>query len=180
MRITFWRGGVMYEKNIDNDILRLIDLQPEISDGDIAFNLSVPEELVNMRIAEFNDTREKILIMGYGHNICDSLKEVFESENYCVVKAPRGSSALETVKSEKPDLIVLDTGSADIDGFEIFRQLRASSKYSWIPVVMFSEKVEAKNRVKAFELGVDDYIAAPFNSLELKARINVILIRYRL
>lgn len=177
--LHFGGGGVMYEKNLDNEILRLISLQPEISDKDIAFNLSVPEELVKMHIADFNDTREKILIMSYGHKSCDGLKEAFESEDYRVVKAPGDSSAIETVKSEKPDIIVLDTGSVDIDSFEICRQLKVSSKYSWVPLVMFSEKGEAKSRVKAFESGVDDYITAPLNPMEFRARINMILRRTR-
>ena len=55
----------MHEKNLDQEILKLIESEPEISSNDIARNLSVPEELVKMRIANFNDTREKILIMSY-------------------------------------------------------------------------------------------------------------------
>ncbi len=80
----------MHEKNLDHEILKLIEAKPEISDKDIARNLSVPEELVKMRIANFNDTREKILIMSYGHSIYDSLKVALEPENYSVVKAAGG------------------------------------------------------------------------------------------
>ena len=88
-----------------------------------------------------------------------------------------GSSALEAVKSEKPDIVLLDTGLMDREGFEICRQLKASSKYCWIPVIMLSEKGEVKYRIEAFESGADDYVTTPFSLLELKARIGTILRR---
>lgn len=101
----------------------------------------------------------------------------FEAENYCVVKAHGSFSALETVRTEKPDLVLLDAGLADMDGFEICKQLKASSRYWWIPVMMLGDRGEVKDRVKAFESGADDYVTAPFNSLELKARVGMILRR---
>lgn len=170
----------MYEKNIDHEIVKLIEKKYEISYKEIAFNLSVPEELIKMRIANFNDTREKILIMSHGFSVYDSLKAVLEPENYSVVKAPLGSSALETVKSEKPDLVLLDNALSDIDGFEICIQLKASSRYRWMPIVILGETGEAKDRVRAFESEADDYVTTPFNPLELKARVSMILRRARM
>jgi two-component system, OmpR family, alkaline phosphatase synthesis response regulator PhoP len=174
----------MYNKNLDHEILKLIEAQPEISEKDIACTLSVPEELVKTRIANFKDTRQKILIMGYGNNI-SNIKMTLEAEDYNVVKvnvvkAPGGFSALEVVKSEKPDLVLLDTGLADIEGFKICRQLKASSRYWWIPVMMLSESDGVKNRVEAFESGADDYVSTPFNPLELRARVGMILRRTRI
>ena len=58
----------MYNKNLDHEILKLIEAQPEISERDIACTLSVPEELVKIRIANLKDTRQKILIMGDGNS----------------------------------------------------------------------------------------------------------------
>jgi len=170
----------MYDIKLDNKILKLIETRPEISDRDIACELSVAEELVKMRIEDFKDTREKILIVNYGHNVYDSLKPLLEAENYSVVKAPGNFSVLETIKTEKPDLVLLDTGLGNIDGFEICRQLKASSRYCWIPVVMLSERCEVTDKVKAFEAGADDYITPPFNSLELKTRLGMILRRTRI
>jgi len=170
----------MYEENLDYEIVKLIEGQPEINIKDIACKLSVPEERVMMRIANFNDTREKILIMSYGCSIYDSLKVALEPENFSVVKASWGSTALDAIKTEKPDLVLLDTALTDIDGFEICRQLKASLRYWWIPIVMLSERAEVKDRVKAFESGVDDYVTAPFDLPELKARIGMILRRKRI
>lgn len=167
----------MHEKNLDHEILNLVKSEPEISSNDIARNLSVPEELVKMRIVNFNDTREKILIMSYGRSIYDSLNAVLEPESYSVVTASEGSSALEAIRTEKPDLVLLDTGLMDRNGFEICRQLKANSKYSWIPVIMLGERGEAKDRIEAFESGADDYVTAPFSLLELKIRIGMVLRR---
>ena len=170
----------MHEKNLDYEILKLIESEPEISSNDIAHNLSVPEELVKMRIANLNDTREKILIMSYGCSLYDSLSAILEPESYCVVTSSEGSFALEVVKTEKPDLVLLDNGLMDTDGFEICRQLKASSKYCWIPVIMLGERGEVKDRIEAFESGADDYVTTPFSLLELKVRIGMILKRKRI
>lgn len=166
----------MNNKNLDHEILKLIEAQPEISDSDIASRLSVPEELVKVRIANLEDTRQKILIMGNGSSILN-IKATLEAENYNVVKVPGGFPALEAVKTEKPDLVLLDTGLADLEGFKICKQLRTSSRYWWIPVMVLSERGGVKNRVEAFESGVDDYVTTPFNPVELRARVGMILRR---
>lgn len=170
----------MYEKNLDHEILKLIEAQPEISNRDIACNLSVPEELVKTRIENLNDTREKILIMGDGRSIHEKLKMALEAENYNIVKAPRGFSVLEAVKNEKPDLVLVDTGFADIYGFEMCKQLKASFRYWWIPIMILSERGGDKNKVEAFESGADDYVTMPFNPPELKARVRMVLKRNRI
>jgi two-component system, OmpR family, alkaline phosphatase synthesis response regulator PhoP len=165
----------MQESDLDREILKLMEKLPEMNEEYIACELSVPEELVKTRIENFKDIREKILIMSCGHSSHNSLKAALEAENYSVVEVPRSFSALETVKTEKPDLVLLDTGLADIDGFEICKQLKASSRYWWIPIVMLSERSELEDRIEAFNSGAYDYITAPFNPLELKARVGTIL-----
>jgi DNA-binding response OmpR family regulator len=170
----------MYEKNLDHEILKLIEVHPEISEKDIARNLSVPEELVKTRIETLNDTREKILVMGNGRSIYEKLKMELEPEKYNIVKASESFPILETVKKEKPDLVLVDTGLADIYGFEICKQLKSSFRYWWIPVMILSEKGGDKNRIEAFESGADDYLAMPLNSPELKARVRMILRRNRI
>jgi two-component system, OmpR family, alkaline phosphatase synthesis response regulator PhoP len=170
----------MYEINLDHEILKIIEMQPDIKEQDIASKLSVSEDIIKARIRNLKDTREKILIMGDGHSIHDNIKTTLEAENYNVVKASAGFSALEAVRSEKPDVVLLDTGLADVYGFQICKQLKTSSRYWWIPVVMLSEKGGAQNRIEAFESGVDDYFTLPCNYLELKARLRVILKRTRM
>jgi two-component system, OmpR family, alkaline phosphatase synthesis response regulator PhoP len=166
----------MDNTNLDHEILRLIEAQPEISDKDIASSLSVSEELIKIRIANLKDTRQKILIMGDGSST-SNIKATLEAENYNVVKVPGGFSTLELVKTEKPDLVLLETGLANLEGFKICKQLRNSSRYWWIPIMVLSERSEVKNRVEAFESGVDDFVTTPLNPLELRARVGMIIRR---
>lgn len=170
----------MQNNNLNHEILKLIKEQPEISEMNIARTLSISEEAVKARIAELKDIREKILIMGNGHNDSHNLKKELESENYNVVNISNPLSALEIVNEERPDLVLLDTASLDRDGFEICRQLKANPKCWWVPVMVLSEKNKAEDSVKAFRYGADDFIAAPFNSLELRARVGMVLRRSRI
>jgi len=170
----------MHNINLDREILKLIEEKPEISEREIARTLSVSEELVRLRISNLHDIREKILIMGNEHNALNNLQKVLEAENYNVVSASDSFSALEAVNAERPDLVLLDTAYLNTDGFEICRQLKASPRCCWVPVMMLSERDKAEDSVKAFKSGADDYIAAPFNSLELKARVGMILRRSRI
>ena len=170
----------MHNINLDREILKLIEEQPEISEISIARTLSVTEELVKVRIANLNDIREKILIVGNENNAHHTLKKVLEAENYNVVDASNSFSALETVNTERPDLVLLDTAFLTTDGFEICRQLKASPRYWWVPVMMLSERDKAEDSVKAFKSGADDYISVPFNPLELKARVGMVLRRSRI
>lgn len=170
----------MNNNNLNHEILKLIKEQPEISEKNIARTLSISEDAVKTRIADLKDIREKILIMGNGHNDYHDLKKILEAENYKVVNIPNTSPALKTLSEERPDLVLLDTASLDKDGFEICRQLKTSPKYWWIPIMMLSEKNKAEDSIRAFKSGADDYITAPFNSQELRARIGMILRRSRI
>ncbi|AKB22566.1 MULTISPECIES: response regulator [unclassified Methanosarcina] len=170
----------MHNINLDREILKLIEEQPEISERDIARTLSVSEELVKVRIENLHDVREKILIMGDEQNIHHALKKVLEAENYNVVNASDSISVLEAVNAERPDLVLLDTAFLNTDGFEICRQLKASPRCWWIPVMMMSERNKAEDSVKAFKSGADDCVAVPFNPLELKARVGMVLRRSRI
>lgn len=170
----------MYNNDLNREILKLIKEQPEISEKNIARTLSISEDAVKARIADLKDIREKILIMGNGHNDYHDLKKALEAENYKVVNIPNTSPALKTVSEERPDLVLLDTASLDKDGFEICRQLKTSPKYWWVPIMVLSEKNKAEDSIKAFKSGADDYVAAPYNSQELRARIGMILKRSRI
>lgn len=170
----------MHNINLDREILKLIKEQPEISEKDIARCLSISEELVKVKIANLLDTREKILIMDSRHNVYHDLNKILEAENYNVVNASDNFSALETVNEERPDLVLLDTAFLDTDGFEICRQLKASPRCWWIPVMMLNERDKTEDIIKALKSGADDYVEAPFNPLELKAKVGMVLRRSRI
>lgn len=167
----------MTERNLDLEILKLIEEHPEISDSAIADSLLVPEELVKARIKSFQDTREKILLADYDPESLKALKEVLEAENYSVVEASDGFTALEEVRSQRPDLVLLDLMLPGIGGFEVCRQLKGDPLCRHVPVMMLSSKDEPDVRIEGFENGAEDFLPKPVNPMELKARIKMILRR---
>ncbi|HEX5466580.1 MAG TPA: response regulator transcription factor [Candidatus Limnocylindrales bacterium] len=91
-----------------------------------------------------------------------------------VIGASRGEAGLDAVEHELPDIVLLDIGLPDLDGFEVLRQIRA---FSDVPVVMLTAHDDAMDKVKGLELGADDYVTKPFNHLELMARVKAVLRR---
>jgi two-component system KDP operon response regulator KdpE len=79
-----------------------------------------------------------------------------------------GRSALQALREDKPDVVVLDLGLPDVSGVEVLRELRSSST---IPVVVLSARAESTEKVQALDLGADDYVTKPFGMDELLARI---------
>mgnify|MGYP001103312767 FL=1 len=92
-----------------------------------------------------------------------------------VIEAEKGNDALRLVKLEKPDLVLLDIGLPDVDGFQVCKEI--SCGYPSISVIILTALGQDLNKVRGLELGADDYIIKPFNPLELVARIKAILRR---
>lgn len=91
-----------------------------------------------------------------------------------VIAVGSGGEALAAVEEERPDLVLLDIGLPDMDGYAVLTELR---RFSETPVIMLTARDEAIDRVRGLELGADDYVAKPFNHLELFARIKAVLRR---
>jgi two-component system KDP operon response regulator KdpE len=91
-----------------------------------------------------------------------------------VVGATTGESGLDSIEHERPDIVLLDIGLPDIDGFDVLRQIRA---FSDVPVVMLTADDDSMDKVKGLELGADDYVTKPSNPLELMARVRAVLRR---
>ncbi len=85
-----------------------------------------------------------------------------------------GKEGVELAKTEQPDLIMLDLGLPDIDGFQVLRQIR---DFSDVPVVILTVRGEEMDKIKGLELGADDYIIKPFSPGELLARMKALLRR---
>jgi two-component system KDP operon response regulator KdpE len=85
-----------------------------------------------------------------------------------VIIAADGRSALQALREDKPDLVVLDLGLPDVSGVEVLRRLRT---WSTVPVVVLSARAESGEKVQALDLGADDYVTKPFGMEELLARI---------
>ncbi len=111
----------------------------------------------------------KILIADDEAEIRDLLRLYLENEGYKVVEAGDGIQALNLIRSEKPDLCVLDIMMPEMDGYKVLRKMREDSN---IPVIILSAKDADSEKILGLNLGADDYISKPFNALEAVARVN--------
>ena len=118
----------------------------------------------------------KLLLVDDDPEIRSSVRLGFELQwrDLEILEAPDGETALDLVETERPDLVLLDVGLPDIDGYEVLRRTRA---FSSVPVVMLTARDEPIDKVRGLEGGADDYIGKPFDHLELMARVRAILRR---
>jgi PleD family two-component response regulator len=113
----------------------------------------------------------RLLVVEDDMDIANMLKIYFAGMKYDVDVAHRGRDALEKIKRVLPHLIVLDIMLPDIDGYEVCRALRTSTRTSHIPVIFLTQKDERSDKLQGLELGADDYITKPFDIEELKLRV---------
>ncbi len=113
----------------------------------------------------------KILVVDDETYIVELVKFNLEKEAYRVVVAYDGLSALEMVRKEFPDLILLDIMLPNMDGLEVCRTLKQSPEYNTIPIIMLTAKGEEFDTVLGLEMGADDYIKKPFSPREMVARV---------
>ena len=97
-----------------------------------------------------------------------------EVEGYHVIEASNGLDALEKVRDQLPDLVILDVMMPEIDGFETLKLLR---EISIVPVIMLTVKADEDDKVRGLQLGADDYVTKPFSPRELTGRVNAVLRR---
>ena len=116
-----------------------------------------------------------ILLIDDDVELCSLLGEFLKREGFTVDCEHDGARGLERASQAGIDLVVLDVMLPSLDGFEILRRLRQTSK---VPVVMLTARGEDVDRIIGLEIGADDYLPKPFNPRELAARIRAILRRY--
>lgn len=119
----------------------------------------------------------RILLVDDEHSVQKLLAYPLRKDGYEVVPAFDGSEALERLRDESFDLVVLDLMLPEVDGFEVCRQLRAISS---VPIVMLTARVEEIDKVLGLELGADDYITKPFSVREFRSRVKAVLRRSQL
>ena len=102
-----------------------------------------------------------------------------ERQQFKVLTADNGITAVQVAKEKIPDLIVLDLMLPGMDGFSVFRELRADPRTNGIPVLMLTAKGEVNDRIAGLELGADDYVTKPFSPRELLLRVRALLKRTR-
>jgi DNA-binding response OmpR family regulator len=115
-----------------------------------------------------------ILLVEDEENIASIVTAFLESEGYRVIRAERGHDALLQLESGQISLVLLDIGLPDLDGFEVCRRIRAKRD---LPVIMLTARGDEIDRVRGFEVGVDDYVSKPFSPRELMGRLKAVLRR---
>lgn len=121
----------------------------------------------------------RILLVEDEPDIAEILRYNLEREGFEVGVEARGDTALERIRSERPDLLVLDLMLPGIDGLELARILQRDRRTSGIPLVMLTARGEEVDRIVGLELGADDYINKPFSPREVVLRIKAVLKRSR-
>lgn len=115
-----------------------------------------------------------ILVAEDDGDIRGLLKLYLESEGFTVIAAGDGESALAAARENTPDLAILDVMMPKMNGYEVTRALR---EHSDIPILILSAKSQDNDKILGLNLGADDYIAKPFNPLEVVARVRALLRR---
>ncbi len=116
----------------------------------------------------------KILVVDDEVDIVDFIDDYLTGEGYEVITAYDGVQALDKMRQDLPDLVVLDIMLPELDGFEVCKQVRTESA---VPILMLTAKDTDVDKIVGLEIGADDYMPKPFNPRELVARVKAILRR---
>jgi len=116
----------------------------------------------------------KVLIVDDEQGIRELVKKYAVFEGYTVDEAADGLEAIEKVKSQQFDMVIMDIMMPELDGFSSVREIR---KFSNVPVIMLSARGESYDKIHGFETGADDYVTKPFSPKELMLRIQAVLSR---
>ena len=119
-------------------------------------------------------SQQRILIVEDEKKITALLRDYLEQAGYHVTILHRGDLVLPSVRNDEPDLIILDVMLPGVDGLTLCRELR---KFTEVPIIMITAKVEEIDRLLGLELGADDYICKPFSPREVVARVKAVLRR---
>ena len=122
------------------------------------------------------ESNATVLVVDDEPQIRRFLKAGLSAHGYGVVEAPNGEAALKLASTTRPDVVVLDLGLPDMEGFQVVAGLREASN---VPILVLTVRGREVDKVRALDGGVDDYVTKPFGMAELLARIGALLRRTR-
>jgi len=123
-----------------------------------------------------SERRKLVLVVDDEPRMTRFIRMNLELEDFQVVEVHNGLEALDKVRTDLPDLIILDVMMPELDGFETLEMLREVSN---VPVIMLTVRADEDDKVRGLELGADDYVTKPFGARELASRVKAVLRRTR-
>ncbi len=122
------------------------------------------------------EKKKKVLCIEDEPEMVDLIKLILERKGFEVLGAMGGKEGLEVIRREMPDLILLDLMMPEVDGWEVFRQMRADEQLKDIPVIVVTAKAQSIDKVLGLHIAkVDDYVTKPFGPQDLLNSINRVL-----
>ncbi|NLL39692.1 MAG: response regulator [Clostridiales bacterium] len=115
--------------------------------------------------------RKKILLIDDSSFFAKYIEGIISAADYEFIHASSGEEGLTMVKTEKPDLVLLDVIMPDMDGLEVCRILRESESNNFMPIIILTSSDDEEDKLSSLEYGADDYITKPFNQRELLSRV---------
>lgn len=119
----------------------------------------------------------KVLVIEDETNIIRLVRDYLEQAGYRVLIASNAETGLHILRRELPEMLILDLGLPDQDGWDLTRLIRSDRQLEKIPIIMLTARVDESDRIIGLELGADDYITKPFNPREVVARVRAVLRR---
>ena len=121
-------------------------------------------------------SKKRVLCIENELEMIDLIKLILERKGFEVLGAVGGREGLETIRREKPDLILLDLMMPDVDGWEVYRQMKADEELKNIPVIVVTAKAQSIDKVLGLHIAkVDDYVTKPFGPKELLESVEKVL-----
>ena len=121
------------------------------------------------------DTKKTIMVVDDNPDIITIVRTILEGKGYNVLSASSGPELLEMLKTQKPDLIILDIMMPEMDGLEVLTRLKGMNDTTAIPIILLTAKVQYEDVLGGYKLGADYYITKPFTSTQLVNGINLLL-----
>ena len=122
--------------------------------------------------------KKNILVVDDEKDIVDLITYNLEKEGFAAIKAYDGETALDLVKTKKPDLLILDLMLPGVRGLDVCRFIRKNQDTETLPIIMLTARSDQTDKILGLEIGADDYITKPFNVRELIARVRAVLRRW--
>jgi len=120
---------------------------------------------------------ETILVIDDDTNLLRLMRDYLEQAGFRALTASRAETGMHMLRRETPDLVILDLGLPDQDGWDLTRYIRADRQLANLPIIMLTARVDDNEKIVGLELGADDYVTKPFNSREVISRARAVLRR---